>query len=159
MAGLKNPLVPDLLEVAELLVAQKGRLNLRKAAMRRAVSSAYYAVFHELCYVCADELKIWTKPTELLEPVYRLLDHGAARNRLTGKDAATISPAILQIGTLFKDLQEARHESDYRTPAMPVSRDWALSLIADARRIVDMIEGLPAQDRLKLAILLIAKTR
>ncbi|MCJ2060554.1 hypothetical protein MKL09_29015 [Methylobacterium sp. J-048] len=149
----------DLLEVADILTAQKGRQNLRKAAMRRAVSSAYYAVFHELCYLCADQLGMWSKANDLLEPVYRLLDHGIARSRLVSKDAAAICPEVLQIGTLFKDLQEARHGADYKTSAMPVSQDWALSQIADARRIVELIEGLSPDDRLKLAILLITKTR
>lgn len=159
MARLRDPLVYDLLEVADTLASQGGRKNLRKASMRRAVSSAYYAVFHALCFVCASELVGWGKANELTEPVYRLLDHGTAKNRLTGKEAAAISSAVLQIGTRFKDLQEARHEADYRTPALVVRRDRTLSQIAEARRIVDLIETLGSRDRLKLAVLLITKAR
>lgn len=102
MARSKNTLVADLLDIADQLAAQKGRPSLRKAAMRRAVSGAYYAVFHELCYVCADQLGVWTKANDLREPVYRLLDHGIARSRLIGKEATAISSDILQIGTLFR---------------------------------------------------------
>ncbi len=102
---------------------------------------------------------MWTKANDLLEPVYRLLDHGIARSRLISKDATAICHDILQIGTLFRDLQEARHGADYKTSAMTVSQDWALSQIADARRIVELIEALPSEDRLKLAILLVSRAR
>ena len=158
MARLGNPLVYDLLDVADGLAARTGRGNLRKASMRRAVSSAYYAAFHALCFVCASELVGWGR-TDLIEPVYRILDHGTAKNRLTGKEAAAMPPEILEIGTRFKDLQEARHEADYRPPSLTVRRDETLSHIAEARRIVDLIESLDTEHRLKLAILLITKAR
>ena len=159
MARLGNPLVYDLLVVADTLAMQRGRKGLRKASMRRAVSSAYYAVFHALCFVCASQLVGWSKANDLLEPVYRMLDHGSVKNRLTGKEAAAMVPAILEIGARFKDLQEARHNADYRTPALELSRDLTLQHIAEARRVVDLIEALPPEDRLKLAILLVTKAR
>lgn len=159
MARLGNPLVYDLLVVADTLVMQKGRKDLRKASMRRAVSSAYYAVFHALCFVCASQLVGWNKANDLLEPVYRMLDHGSVKNRLIGKEAAAMTPAILEIGARFKNLQEARHEADYRTPALEVSHDRTLLQIAEAREVIDLIEALPSEDRLKLAILLITKAR
>lgn len=159
MARLGNPLVYDLLEVADTLASQRGRKSLRKASMRRAVSSAYYAVFHALCFVCASQLAGWSKANDLLEPVYRMIDHGSAKNRLTGKEAAAMSLAILEIGSRFKDLQEARHEADYRTPALEVSLDRTLQHIAEARRVIDLIESLASEDRLKLAILLVTKAR
>lgn len=42
---------------------------------------------------------------------------------------------------------------------MAVSQDWALSQLAEARRIVELIEALTPDDRLKLAILLVTKAR
>jgi hypothetical protein len=159
MARLGNPLVYDLLVVADTLAMQGGRKGLRKASMRRAVSSAYYAVFHALCFVCAGQLVGWSKANDLLEPVYRMLDHGSIKNRLTGKEAAAMAPAILEIGSRFKDLQEARHEADYRTPALEVSHDRTLRQIAKAREVIDLLEALLPEDRLKLAILLVTKAR
>ncbi|MCJ2053609.1 hypothetical protein [Methylobacterium sp. J-070] len=159
MARSRNTLVADLLEAADTRAAQTGRQNLRETAMRRALSSAYHAAFHELCYVCADQFGVWTKGEDLREPVYRLVDHGIARSRRTGKEAAGIAPDILRIGTLFKDLQEARHSADYTSSAMPVSQGWALSQIAEARRIVERIEAPTPEDRLKPAILLVTKAR
>lgn len=60
MARLGNPLVYDLLVVADMLAEQRGRRNLQKAAIRRAISSAYYAVFHGLCFVCTRALERFT---------------------------------------------------------------------------------------------------
>ncbi len=159
MARSGNTPAADLLEVAAMLAAQKGRQNLRKAAMRRPVSSAYYAAFHELCDVGADQIGVRAKGHDLREPVYRMLDHGIARARLTGREAAAISPDILRIGTLCKDLQEARPSADYTSSAMTVSKDWTLTQIAEARRIVELIETLTPEDRLKLAILPSVKAR
>ncbi len=159
MARSKNPLVDDFLEVAVALTEQGGRASLRRASLRRAVISAYYAVFHALCFVCASELVGWRKANDLIEPVYRMLDHGTAKNRLIGKDAASISPVVRQIGTGFRNLQEARHDADYRTPALELPRGLTLQHIAETRRIVDLVEALPPEDRLKLAILLVTKAR
>lgn len=158
MARLGSPLVYGFLATADILAAQAGSTNLRKAGMRRAVSSAYYAVFHALCFVCASEFVGWSR-TEMLDPVYRLLDHGTAKRRLIGRDAAALIPEILEIGTKFADLQEARHVADYSPPALPVRHDETLSLIAVAKQTVTLIESLQSEDRLKLAVLLIAKSR
>ena len=158
MPRLGNPLVYALLEIAADLATRKGHVNVRKVAMRRSVSSAYYAVYHALCFVCADELVGWSRTTTL-EPMYRLLDHGLAKRRLNGRDAAAISSLILEIGTQFADLQEARHAADYAPPALAVRQDETLNLIAVAKRTVALIEALGKEDRLKLAVLLIAKPR
>ena len=158
MARLGNPLIYDLLAVADGLALQAGPLNLRKTSMRRAVSSAYYGAFHALCFICASEFVGWNK-TGLIEPVYRMLDHGTAKNRLTGKETAGMAPEISDIGTRFKGLQEARHAADYSTPALTVRRNETLNHITNARRIVELIESLGSEDRLKLAILLITKAR
>ena len=45
---IPGPLVADLIATAELLAASPGQPTFRQACMRRAVSGAYYAVFHAL---------------------------------------------------------------------------------------------------------------
>lgn len=158
MPRLGNPLVYDLLAVATTLAEQTGRTNLRKAAMRRGVSSAYYAVFHALCFVCASSLVGWGR-TDTLVPIYRSLEHGLAKNRLRSIEAKEIGSHVLAIGTSFAQLQEARHAADYNPPGLPVRTDETLNLIARAREIVTLIENLDANDRLRVAILLIARQR
>jgi hypothetical protein len=159
MPRLGNPLVYDLLDVSAALAGTRGGTNLRKAAMRRSVSGVYYAVFHALCFVCASELIGWSQENELLEPIYRLPDHGTAKKRLKGRDAASIGPAVVDIGNNFIDLQEARNAADYSPPAMPVRHDETLRLIALAGQTVTLIENLTTDERRKVAVLLIAKPR
>ena len=159
MPRLGNPLVYDLIETSRILAETRGRVNLRKAAMRRAISGAYYAVFHALCFVCSSELIGWNQDNDLVEPIYRLLDHGAVKKRLTGRDAHLIGPSILDIGNNVLSLQEARNAADYAPPALQVRHDETLRLIELARQTVTLIESLPTQDRRKLAVLLIARTR
>ena len=159
MPKLGDPLVYDLLEVSESLARTRGRTNLRKAAMRRSVSSAYYAVFHALCFVCASELIGWTQENDLVEPVYRLLVHGAAKKRLKGRDAGLIGASVVDIGNGFVELQDARNAADYSPPALIVRQDETLRLIALAGQTISLIEELTTQDRKKLAVLLVAKNR
>jgi hypothetical protein len=158
MPRLPNPLVYDLIELAETLATQRGRPNIRKAALRRAVSSAYYGTFHALCFVCASEFVGWSR-SELLEPVYRMLDHGTAKRRLSGREGAALGEEIAEIGALFADLQDARHAADYAPPTLAVHPADALRQIAAARRIVELIECLAADSRKRLAILLVTKGR
>ena len=58
----------------------------RQAMLRRAVSTAYYAMFHALCQSNADTL-VGPSPSgpdiELWLDTDRTLDHRAAKNRLT----------------------------------------------------------------------------
>ncbi|GJE16854.1 hypothetical protein [Methylobacterium marchantiae] len=159
MPRLGNPLVYDLLETSRALADTRGRVNLRKAAMRRAVSGAYYSVFHALCFICASELIGWNQENEVLEPIYRLLDHGTAKKRLYSRDANLIGPSVTDIGNNFLSLQEARNAADYSPPALKVRHDETLRYIELAERTVTLIESLTTLDRKKLAVLLIARTR
>jgi hypothetical protein len=56
----KNPLADGLLEVADVLLKQRGRPIFVQAALRRSISTGYYAVFHTLCQVCGDGFRLWT---------------------------------------------------------------------------------------------------
>jgi uncharacterized protein (UPF0332 family) len=159
MPRLGNPLVYDLLAVADLLLEQRGRRNLQKAAMRRAVSSAYYAVFHGVCFVCTRTLGLWRRDAALTEPVYRMLDHGQIKKRLSGREAAEAGSVIAEIGVVFAELQALRHLADYSSPSLDVSREEARNTVARARKAVGEIESLNDDQCRRLAVLLITKTR
>ena len=158
MPRLGNPLVYDLIEIAATLTDVAGRQNLRKAALRRGVSAAYYAVFHALCFVCASELVGWGRGEDL-EPIYRSVEHGGARRRLTGKEAARVGREVLAIGANLAILQDRRHLADYAPPALPVSRNWASESLTLATETIAAIERLDDVQRRRLAILLIARPR
>ncbi|TGD96933.1 hypothetical protein [Methylobacterium nonmethylotrophicum] len=159
MPRLGNSLVYDLLELADALAEQRGRRNLEKAAMRRAVSGAYYAVFHGLCFVCTRSLGLWRRDAAVMEPIYRLLDHGQVRRRLSGREAAELGSVIAGIGTAFADLQERRHLADYSPPSLDVRRDVTRNAVARARKTIADLETLDDDQCRRLAVLLITKTR
>lgn len=155
---LPGPMIEGLMAVAEQLAQAGGPMGVRQASIRRGVSSAYYALFHALCTLCAAELVGWSK-TGSLPPIYRSLDHGLVSKKLKSREARLIDPAIETIGALFQNLQEKRHAADYAPPSALFSRTEALALIDEARDAITLIEGLDAKARLDLAILLLARPR
>lgn len=154
----KNKQVGGLLRVADDLCGNRAARHVQQAALRRAISTAYYAVFHALCTVCADGLVGWSRQ-DLVSDVYRVLDHGAARRRLLSTGAAALSPDLARFGLSFHDLQSRRHAADYASPSLIVTRMEAVAAIAQARDAVAIIAGLDADARTKLAILLLVAQR
>ncbi|MDV2985060.1 UNVERIFIED_CONTAM: hypothetical protein Q9R58_12130 [Methylobacteriaceae bacterium AG10] len=155
---LPGPLIEGLLAVAEQLAQASGAASVRQASMRRGVSSAYYALFHALCTLSADELVGWSKMRSL-PPIYRSLDHGVVLKKLRSQEARLIDPSLETVGALFQNLQEKRHAADYAPPSALFSRTEALALIDEARDAIALIEGLDSKARLHLAILLLARQR
>ena len=98
--------------------------------LKKAVSAAYYAMFHALCYSNASvlmgssaravRLPGWTR-------TYRAVDHGAAKDRLL-QLRSFASPAVRNFGLVFDALQENRHLADY-DPNARFSRVYVVSLI------------------------------
>ncbi|MBH0619310.1 hypothetical protein I3A86_24725, partial [Salmonella enterica] len=113
-----------LIELAEQIL-QIGAGRPKQATINRAVSTAYYALFHALAGECVTRLvgsprspRYW----EIVTPVHRAIDHGAAkrifeklaRDRATSRDLKTLAE-------IFVELQSARHSADY-DPACRHSR-------------------------------------
>lgn len=159
MPRLRNELVYELIELAWHLAASSGPSRFRQASRRRAVSTAYYALFHAICHICASSL-IGRERRDLEEALYRSIEHGAARKALTSRDARAISPALDQIGNDFAVLQRERHAADYRPPrAGDTLNDEALTLLAMAEESIFLLEQLDEDARLALAVLLISRPR
>jgi len=157
---LANPLVADLLEIADGLAQQSGRPNLRQAAIRKAVSTAYYAVFHALCTICSDGLVRWSR-TELVAKTYRALDHGTARKRLSALASQPGASADLKrICVTFGELQDKRNDADYERSRSLFNKNEALTEIRKARETVELLGRFDEDARRRLAIdLLVAKGR
>ena len=88
----------------------------RQAMLRRAVSTAYYAMFHALCQSNADTL-VGPSPSgpdpELWLDTYRTLEHRAAKNRLASSISSRQDPAIRNFARTFGSMQEQRINADY----------------------------------------------
>lgn len=136
----------DLLRTARLLAtlnspsAQSTQSS--QADLRRAVSTAYYAVFHLLIAESLYLLLPWAS-SAMSARVGRSFGHkemaGVCRafarrlltNELQDLLKETVSPDLEKVATLFCQLQQARHDADYNVSFVPV-RTVALSRVAEA---------------------------
>lgn len=116
----------DLLEQAHHLASREPRKP-RQASLRRAVSSAYYALYHLLVHEAA--LKIGPpKPTGLRHRIRRAFAHADMKDvckqfaqgnvqNLAGATQGLIAPPVQQelsaVAGAFVELQEERHRADY----------------------------------------------
>ena len=103
----------DLLETARRL-AHPGAVQPTQADLRRAVSTAYYALFHCLAAAAADLLTGSSRRGPEWHQVYRAPEHGKARSACQQQGVMRTFPtAIRNFAETFVDLQGARHAADY----------------------------------------------
>jgi hypothetical protein len=138
----------DLLTHAEELLASGRRGQLTHVSLRRSISAAYYALFHQLLADAADALVGKTKRAEpAYGIVYRAFEHRRMRERanrainLSPKLANTLgvknfSDEIRDGASAFIALQAERHRADY-DPSYKPSLDIARAQIAIARDAID----------------------
>lgn len=147
----------DLAEVAQWLADDSRTGRAKQAYRRRAVSTSYYALLHALARLCADEL-VGPGPEAEREHVYRALDHTGARNGLQALATETGDPALKRIATIFRDLQSARHDADYKesqTFSAPEAMRWRDT----AAKAISDLSTLQAGARRSVAIRLLFKAR
>ncbi|MGC2661123.1 MAG: hypothetical protein WA324_24475 [Bryobacteraceae bacterium] len=108
----------DLLDQALMLVDKEPKKP-KQASLRRAVSTAYYALFHLLISACVAN---WKRPDQRAT-LGRAFDHRSmksASERLqngrpfpfTGEDPRVVSD-LRYVANTFVQLQEQRHVADY----------------------------------------------
>lgn len=115
-------LAADLLEQASHL-ADREIARPRQASLRRAISAAYYALFHLLGAEAAS-MAAPSSPYNLRAQVQRALTHKEMRTACAGISSGNPTPAFVQlagrpsqnltrVATAFVELQEERHKADY----------------------------------------------
>ncbi|WP_375413393.1 hypothetical protein [uncultured Bradyrhizobium sp.] len=147
-------MIERLLELANTL-AENGAHSL--TLKRRAVSTAYYAVFHALAKLCADEL-LQGRGSNEYERVYRALDHGTLKTAFKNKPLNQI-PEIVTIGNRAVELQSERMRSDYLPSQRLYTKNQCLDLVHSARIAVRSFGRLSAEQRRTLAVHLLFKNR
>src|SRR6266496_5682267 len=112
------PLHDDLLSLARHLVDRNPGAPV-EADLRRAVSTAYYALFHLLVHESTMRL---IAVAGMRSRVGRAFDHGVMKTVCKDYTSLTVNPAgqpvpqqIRDIASAFVELQEARHRADYNT--------------------------------------------
>ena len=134
----------DLLTTARLLLPGSSASD---AQLRLAISTAYYAIFHEVAQAGAERfMGQGAQGTTGHSLLYRSFNHGRTKTVCAWLDVKTLSTHMIQqlgrpavsaymraFAGAFASLQEARHSADYD----PV----AAFTLADAQSLVDVAEG------------------
>ena len=141
---------PDhLLDQADRLARSPPAGAPRQADLRRAMSSAYYAIFHAILAETSDEFVGRTqRDTPRYALVYRSIDHRSVRNLCEDIAKPTLpakySPYVPRTGfgsdlvalaTAVVDLQEKRHLADYH-PGFRVRASDAVLAVATGRTVL-----------------------
>jgi uncharacterized protein (UPF0332 family) len=101
----------DLLNDAHHLAARGGK-SPKQSSLRRAVSTAYYALFHLLI---ADFVLNW-KAKEQRARLARMFEHGKMSQATFKSKGGSVSPVeadLMKVVDAFGQLQKDRHTADY----------------------------------------------
>jgi uncharacterized protein (UPF0332 family) len=153
----------DLLSQAEalaLLDAQKPK----QVNLRRAMSSAYYAVFHYLVHeACCVQIGTQHGQVPFRQVLGRAFTHSVMKQACTSFGGGTLKDAVIKglprnpvgsyvipvaiqaIAATFVELQEKRHLADYDLTER-FRRSDVLALIEQARNDVEKFAALPSTD-------------
>ncbi len=153
--GLK-PL--DLIATAKHLANRPGRKP-RQSDLKRALSTAYYALFHSLAKSCADMLigtdagarKAW-------QQVYRALDHNFAKSACQNGNISRFPQEIQDFANAFVGLQSKRHSADY-DPYSKFYKSQVLLDVANAEIVMAGFKAAPARHRKAFAVWVLLKQR
>ena len=156
----------DLIRIAESLAqgrTGRARGRPRQAELLRAISTAYYALFHNLASCGANHL-IGSTPSRrssgAWRQTYRALDHGRAKQQCTS------NPAILQrfpqeiqdFAAQFIKMQGRRHLADY-DPFETVTRSEVLQLIEETKTAIVRFDAGNRPDRAAFSAFVLFRSR
>ena len=128
-------LAEDLLQQARHLATYQGA-SVTQADLRRAVSTAYYALFHLLI---EDAAQRWKGSSAAITGLQRAFNHGQMRIVSTKFSSPrwqdwhcatqTVPTALRRVAQSFAELQDERHTADYDN-----HEEWTVS---DVQELLD----------------------
>ena len=159
----------DLLAVSRLLLSAGPPDPPSEAQLRRAVSTAYYALFHKVLRAGAERFMGPDKQQSAgYNLLYRGFNHGRMKSVCEALNVATLSKALQrQLGrtavsqemrdfvSAFSLLQEARHLADYDPSAGFVLSDSAALVEAADAAMTAFDQVMPDERADVLALLLV----
>ncbi|CCE04563.1 conserved hypothetical protein [Bradyrhizobium sp. STM 3843] len=168
--AILNP--EHLLEQAEQLIVPPAAGPPRQVNIRRAISAAYYGLFHATLIAAADQfIGVTKQTTPLYSLVYRAVDHRALRSlceeikksKLSAKylpyePSGGFGSNLMAFALAVLELQEKRHEADYNPMIRMKSLDAQLA-IATARAALTRFEAARGQSREAFLTLLLFPPR
>ena len=131
--------------------------------LKRAVSTAYYALFLHLCDSTANlmvgTLQLDPGRRAAWQRMYRILQHGATRNKCENRrEVRQFSSGIREFAETLLKAQDARHDADY-DPFSKYTREQVLDIIAEAYRVISVFDAAPRNERLHFIAYLLASDR
>jgi uncharacterized protein (UPF0332 family) len=141
-------------------LANSGPKKPRQADLKRAISTAYYALFHAVAKDAADMLVGIgsNRPDRAWSQVFRALQHGDAKSACEAVRNLDFPDTIKSCADAFVALQQKRHDADY-DPDHRVSRADALDAIQLAEDAIRDLKASPRKDRRAFAVQLLMKKR
>ena len=152
---------PDDLIATARELALSGRRRPRQSNLRRAVSTAYYALFHCLAACCADTLvggESANRSDKAWRQAYRAVEHGRAKQRCEQTASRAFPGEVIEFATHFADLQRDRHHADY-DPVGNLTKSDVLQSIESAADVVRQFGRAPAKHRRAFAIFVLLPSR
>ncbi len=141
-------LATDLLDQAEMLAKREPK-NPKQASLRRAISAAYYALFHLLVEDAARLFAgmVGRVDAATVARLSRTFDHAPLKEVSTQfrqnqlphalQSSGYVTPVDLKlVAKTFVDLQDARHKADYDT-AKSFTRDEVQTHVREVRKAFD----------------------
>ncbi|REJ93503.1 MAG: hypothetical protein DWQ34_10465 [Planctomycetota bacterium] len=156
----------DLIALAEHIVQIDAAGRTRQAHLRRAVSTAYYAVFHYLVHeACCAQIGTQNSQRGYRHSLGRAFAHTTMKKACSSFGGGTLRESVIKglprdangnysvpreirdIAATFTELQEKRHLADYDL-SEPWRRSEVLTLIDQAKSHVERFQRLaPTDDR------------
>lgn len=157
-----------LIDQAELLLSGRHGGKPRQVDLRRAISAAYYAVFHQILTAAADEFVGKSlRSDQRHRLVYRSIDHSAVKRMCDEASRQNPSPKyrkflpnggfeqkIRDFSNIFIRLQALRHDADYDPSQYFSSVDALFSIYLASSAISDFTTAYPEDRKLFLTLLL-----
>jgi hypothetical protein len=153
-------MIDELLSQASRL-AQGSPVKPKQADLKRAVSAAYYAVFHAFAKNGADCMTGTVKkvrPNKAWAHAYRALEHGLAKAACKDVQRLPFPPELKDCAAAFVDLQAKRHAADY-DPIHRLRRSDALGAVVNAKDAVNKLRAASLKDRRAFAVQVFLRRR
>ena len=147
----------DLIETARGLTELSPRRP-SQANLRRALSTAYYAIFHSLAATVADAL-MGKGRSDAWHQTYRALEHGSAKRACENLQVMReFPPEIQRFARTFSDLQNTRQRADYALDGRYDKSDVLLE-IGRAEEAITWLEAADLHHRRRFAAHVLFKRR
>ena len=151
----------DFIATARDLAAGTTGRRPRQTNLRRAVSTAYYALFHCLAGCCADMLVGGAganRSAQAWRQAYRALQHTTARQRCANQVIRRFPSEIQAFAGIFTDMQRKRESADY-DPDGTFYKSDVLDDIYTTENVISQFLKVPLKDRRAFAVYVLLNIR